>query len=160
MKRFRILCTALAVSVGACNSSSPTVPSVASTVYVLALPPKAASFATVLASVVSKHGMSPNVGRATDDNGEILTVLDAESDGLRLRSENVLLDGHEDQTQCGVHVEPHPDPGQYFISISSDSGAAARQHARALLLQVGEDLKAAGYDVRTTPIICSASIQR
>ena len=68
-------------------------PSLAAEVYVLVPPPKSVSFATDLASVVRKHGMPPNVGRATDDKGEVLTVLDAESDGLRFRSQNVLLSG-------------------------------------------------------------------
>lgn len=160
MKTIVTLCMAAAMFASACSPSSTTMPSVVSTVYVLLPPPEAASFTTVLASVVKKHGMSANVGQATDDKGSVLNVLDAESDGLRLRSENVPLSGQEDPAQCGVHTEPYSDPGQYFISISSTSEAAARQAARALLLGIGEDLKAAGYVVRSTSVICSGSAKR
>jgi hypothetical protein len=44
--------------------------------------------------------------------------------------------------------------------VSSGSETTERMAARALLLKVGEDLKSAGYDVRATPVICSASTQR
>ena len=121
---------------------------------------KAASFTTVLASVVHKHGMAADVGRAIDDNGHVLNVFDAQGRGLRLRSENVLMSGQENPAKCGAHSEPYSDPGQYFISVSSGSEAAARQDARVLLNQVGEDLKTAGYEVRITPVVCSAFATR
>jgi hypothetical protein len=104
--------------------------------------------------------MSADVARATDDNGHVLNVLDAKGDGLRLRSANVHLSGHEDAAKCGVHPEPYPDPGQYFMSVSSGSDPAMQQAAIALLRRVGEDLKAAGYEVQAHPVVCSAAIER
>lgn len=148
---------ASAMFVSACGSNSLTMPSVASKVYVLVPPSESASFTNTLASVIKGQGMSPNLGQATDDKGSVLHVLDAESDGLRLRSENVLLSGNEDPARCGQHTEPHSDPGQYFISISSSSEASARQVAQSLLRRVGDDLKAAGYTVLAKPVICSAA---
>ena len=160
MKTITILCSATVMLASGCSPSSSAMPTVASKVYVLVPPQEAASFTTVLVSAVKRHGMSADVARATDDNGHVLNVLDAKGDGLRLRSENVLLSGQEDPAKCGVHPEPYSDPGQYFISVSSGSDAAARQAASALLLRVGEDLKTAGYVVQATPVICSAAIQR
>lgn len=157
MKTFVIMCTAASLVAGACSVSSTTMPSVVSKIYVLPPSSKAASFTTMLASVVKKYGMTPSVGQATDDRGHVLNVLDAEGHRLRLRSQNVLLSGQEDPVQCGVHTEPHPDPGQYSISISASSEAIAQRAARALLLKIGDDLKAAGYEVRATPVTCSAT---
>jgi len=159
MKAIVILCAGFTMLASACNSSFQPMPTVASEVYVLVPPRQAASFIPVLASIVEKRGMSPNVGQATDDKGNVLRVLDAESGGLRLRSENMLLSGQEDPARCGVYTEPHPDPGQYFISISSGSEPAAREAARELLHELSGNLKTAGYDVRTEPVICSASVE-
>lgn len=160
MKTVAVFSTAIAMFVGACGSSFSPTPSLVSKVYVLVPSPKAASFTTELASIAKKHGMHSVVGQATDDKGDVLQVLDAERDGLRLRSENVLLSGQEDPLQCGVHTEPHSDAGQFFISISASGDETARQAAQRLLLNVGEDLKASGYDVRAAPVICSASTKR
>lgn len=113
-------------------------------------------FTTELASLVKKYGMTPNLGHATDDKGYRVDVLDAEGSGVRLRSENVLLSGHEDPILCGNYTEPHSDPGQYFISVSPATQTAEPREAREVLRKVAEDLKKAGYDVRSKPLTCSA----
>ena len=153
----KALITASALFVRACGPNSLTMPPVESTVYVLVPHTDSASFTNTLASVVKGHGMRPSVGQATDDKGSVLHVLDAEGDGLRLRSENVLLSGNEDLARCGQHTEPHSDPGQFFISISSSSEAPAKQAAQSILRRVSSDLKAAGYTVLAKPVIWSGA---
>ncbi len=120
------------------------------------VPARATSpFTTELALLVKKYGMTPNLGHATDDKGYRVDVLDAEGSGVRLRSENVLLSGHEDPDLCGSYTEPHSDPGQYFISVSPDKETKGPRAAREMLVKVTKDLKAAGYDVRSEPMTCS-----
>lgn len=99
--------------------------------------------------------MTPNLGKATDDKGYSVYVLDATGPAVRLRSQNVLLDGHEEPELCGIYTGPHSDPGQYFISVSPSTQMVEPREARELLTKIVNDLKVAGYDVRPKPIKCS-----
>lgn len=148
-----LLLTSLCVT--SCGSGSNT-RSIAAETYVIVPAEKSSLFTTYLASVVKKHGMVPNLGKATDDKGYSVYVLDATSPSVRLRSENVPLSGHEDPKQCGVYTEPHSDPGQYFIWVSPSTLTADTRDSRELLAKIVEDLEVNGYDVRKNPVKCSA----
>jgi len=124
-------------------------------VYVIVPKEKAPSFTSYLGSSAAKYGMVPNLGQATDDKGYSVRVLDATSPSVRLRSENVLLDGNEEPKMCGIYTEPHSDPGQYFISVSPSTQMSDPRDSRELLAKIVKDLKINGYDVRSRPITCN-----
>lgn len=128
---------------------------IAGKVYVIVPPGKASTFTAHLASLARKHGLVPNVGQASDDKGYSTHVLDATGSSVRLRSENMLLSGHEDSDLCGAYSEPHSDPGQYFISVSPSSQIADPRASQEALALIVKDLRSDGYDVRTEPITCS-----
>lgn len=146
----------LAATISFCMWATACVPGpIAGKVYVIVPPEKASSFTANLASIVRKRGMAAELGQATDDKGYSTHVLDARGHSVRLRSENVPLSGAEDSELCGVYSEPHSDPGQYFISVSPSTQIADPRASQALLALIVNDLKGAGYDVRSKPIACS-----
>ena len=157
MKRHATLCLSLllSLSASACGSIWDVPGEIAGKVYVIVPEEKSSSFTVYLASVVQKHGMNPNLGQATDDKGHRLYVLDATSPSVRLTSQNVPLSGHEDPEQCGIYSEPHPDPGQYFISVAPSNQRTDPRDSRDLLAKIVEYLEADGYDIRRQAIICS-----
>lgn len=123
--------------------------------YVMVPNGQASSFTSTLASLLEKYEMTSKLGKSTDDKGNSVFVLDADGPGVRLRSENVLLSGHESAEMCGVYTEPHSDPGQYFISISTDATTAEMREGREMLARIAKDLKVSGFDVRWKPETCS-----
>ena len=127
----------------------------AAIIYVITPPQKASRFSDDLAKIARRHHLTPNLGQATDDRGLTNHVLKAEGTWVTLWSENQFLSGHENAAQCGVYSEPHPDPGQYFISIDHRLPLIARNVPRELISEIGNELKASGYDVRKSPILCS-----
>lgn len=139
-----------------CMWATACVPgSIAGKVYVIVPPEKAPSFTANLASVVRERGLAPQVGEAIDEKGYSIQVLDATGQSVRLRSENMLLSGAEDSKLCGVYSEPHPDPGQYVISVSPSTQTASPRASQELLAKIVNDLRGAGYDVRSEPLACS-----
>ena len=140
---------------GACGLGSSTPGPIAGEVYVIVPAEKASSFTAYLASLVEKYGMTPNLGQGADDKGYSIHVLDAKSLSVRLRSQNVLLSGHEEPKSCGAYTEPHSDPGQYAVSTSPSTQMADPRISREILAKIVKDLKADGYDVLPKPIICS-----
>lgn len=74
------------------------------------------------------------------------------------------LDPYVNLTRCGHYTEGHPDPGQYIVMIDHDLGRFGLNHALAmiapggphtLMSEISGELKAAGYDVRQSPVECS-----
>lgn len=124
-------------------------------VYVIVPDGQTSSFTDDLALVIRRYKLQPNVGSAIDDKGKTLHVLDAQGPDVRLRSENVLLSGQEDVSKCGIHSEPYPDPGQYFISVSTSGSRAADKRAKDLLNMISSDLRKGGYEVSSKPRLCS-----
>ena len=158
MKKKVAFCLALLIcfSVTGCGSNSAIPGSIVAKVYVIVPAEKNASqFTTYLASVVKRHGMTPSVGKATDDKGYSIYVLDATSPSVRLRSENVLLSGQEEPKLCGLYTEPHSDPGQYFVSVSQSSQMTDSRASREMLANIVKDLKVDGYNVQSQYVICS-----
>jgi hypothetical protein len=151
-----ILSVVLCSWLTACGSGLANPGPVVGKVYVVAPTGRASSFTEELATFTEKYGMTASLGKATDDKGRSLYVLDAAGAGVRLRSENVLLSGQENPDLCGAYTEPHRDPGQYFISVSPETQAANPSMAQEMLAQITGDLKVAGYDVRPEPLSCSA----
>jgi hypothetical protein len=141
--------------VAGCGLGSNAPGPIAGEVYVTVPAEKASLFTTHLATLVKRYGMIPNLGRAVDDKGYSLQVLDATSPSVRLVSQNVLLSGQEDPKLCGVYTEPHSDPGQYSISVSPSTKMGDPRDSRELLVKIVKDLKDDGYDVQQQPIICS-----
>ena len=147
------ICACMCLS--ACSAEADIPGKIAGEIYVVAPAEKSARFTADLASVVRKHGLRPNNGQATDDKGHTLFVLDATGPAVRLRSENMSLSGHENSERCGVYDEPHPDPGQYFVSVSPATQGGDPRAALALLEHLSTDLNDLDYKVRSKPVECS-----
>lgn len=139
-----------------CENSTEGSLKMSGKIYVIVPDGRSSLFTSDLASIVSRYGLVPNLGRAVDDKGMTLHVLDAKGPNFRLRSENVLLSGQEDSNKCGIHREPYPDPGQYFISLSHSDSSSENEIANELLENISSDLVRIGYVVKTKPELCSA----
>jgi hypothetical protein len=142
-----------------CKPGSNDPPTPVAEVFVI-VPSHKAPFTAYLASVVRKQGMTPNLGKATDDKGYSTYVLEATSPSVYLRSENVVLSGQEDPQSCGVYTEPHSDPGQYFVSVSPTTETADPEESRTLLVKIAKDLREEGFDVRSTSLLCSSQSKK
>ena len=139
------------------------------TVYILCPPNKADRFTKDLGTVVEQHGLKPNLGQSTDDNGHTLYVIEADSILLHLWGQNMPLSGREDPDQCGPNAEARPDPGQYIVTIDHGLVKVGLNHLLALITndgprelasEVTRGLQASGYDVRTKPVLCSPLLKR
>lgn len=156
MKReIAVFFSLLTLCLSACGAGPAEPDDVIGKVYVITPRENSEEFIPYLASMVKGYGMVPNMGSAMDDKGNSLHVLDATNSSTRLRSENVLLSGHENPVQCGVYNEPHSDPGQYFISVSPSTKRTDPQESHEILKKIVEDLKVDGYTVRKRSVICS-----
>lgn len=143
-----LICLCLLVS---CNQSKGQVE-----FYVLIAPEKVDRYLSDLASIAQKNDLSADSGRATDDRGNVMHVLEAKGQGIRLWSQNLPLSGKEDPSQCGYYSEPHPDPGQFIISVGARHPFVATKLVTQLATRIEKRLMEFDYDVRATPAVCSA----
>src|SRR5260221_8721593 len=113
--------------------------------YVLVPPSKAAAlFSQDLALLAKRHGLTPHLGSATDSKGHTLHVLEANGRGMRLWSQNVELSGEEDPKLCGSYGEPHPDEGQYVVSIGPELSFMNSANAAEVASQLRLELSVLG----------------
>jgi hypothetical protein len=147
---------ALCLGLAACNSFDGVGVEPTAKVYVVVSSEKTASFTKDLSAIVARRGQAPNLGSATDGNGYAAQVLDATGPSARIRSQNLLLSGHEDPSRCGAYGEPHSDPGQFSISVTPNRSGEGSREAQALLTNIVSDLKTIGYTVQAKPELCSA----
>lgn len=152
----RIILLLGACIISGCDNSIKDATRMSDRVYVFIPDGPNSTFIDHLALIVSRYKLKPTVGSATDDSGRSLWVLDAKGAGVHLRSENILLSGQEDSSKCGVHAEPYPDSGQYFISIYSSGAPNDHNRATKLLGMISTDLRKSGYDVASKPRLCSS----
>lgn len=161
MKNWKVLALLLLCSpaLSACGNSND-----ATTIYVLTPPQKATRFTEDLAVLAKRHGLSPDLGRAKDDKGHTLYVIEADGSWLHMWGQNVPLDRYANPATCGHYSEGHPDPGQYVITIDHNLGRIGLNQILAMLapdgprtlgLEIGKELKAFGYTVRSSPVECS-----
>ncbi len=112
-------------------------------------------FTQDLASLAKKHGLNPSLGRATDDRGRTLYVVEAKGRWMRLWSQNMPLSGQEDPAACGKETEAHPDPGQYIITVKPTFPFLNRAASLEVANQLRQELSQLGYEVRDHPVACS-----
>ena len=137
--------------VGACASQDDAI-----TIYALVTTTNEPNFLKDMSTLARKHGLTPNVGRSTDDRGHTVNVVVANGRGVKLWGQNMPLSGHEDRTLCGSHGEPYPDPGQFVIYIKPATVFSGNAAAIELAAQLRQEFSQLGYDVRETPARCSA----
>ena len=140
-----------AISLTGCDAESNP-----NTLYAVVKPEQAESLFSYVEALASENGLPLNPGRASDDRGNTLRVLEAKNWRVRLWMQNVPLSGHEDREICGVHAEPHPDPGQYVVTVSSATPLFGQQPAANLFTMLTTKLKARGFTILTEPKVCSA----
>lgn len=150
MKRLALL-GLIALVTASCGQSNDV-----ATIHVITPPAKASQFTEDLATIAIRKGLSPNLGHSTDDRGHTSWIIEANGRWVRLWGTNVPLSGQENAAQCGRYDEGHPDPGQYVVTIDRIVPMIARHTPRALILDISKELEASGYDVRSSPIVCSS----
>jgi hypothetical protein len=123
--------------------------------YVLASPSKAAAFNDDVGAIIGKYGFSQNPGKTVYDSGLAYYVMNGTGHSLWFWSTNLPLSGQEDRSVCGHYSEAHPDPGQFELSISRIWPFGTKALQRELLAKISSDLKAARYEIRTRPVLCS-----
>ena len=129
--------------------------------YILIEPDDTANFMSALASIAEEIGFSVKQGTATDDKGYTLYVLSARRRMIRIWSQNQPLSGMEDPLQCGTYTRPHPDPGQFFISITPLFFFVSESAVNDVANDVREKLSLAGFQIYESPEKCSTySIDR
>jgi hypothetical protein len=152
-----LLLSSLALT--ACGNSKD-----AATIYVLAPPQKASRFTQDLAVIAKRHELDPNLGQSTDDKGFTYRVIEANGSWLHLWGTNIPLSGNESPGVCGHYAGSHPDPGQYIVTVDHGLVRIGFNHILALIAsgrphelssEIGKELSADGYTVRTSPVLCS-----
>ncbi len=114
-------------------------------------------FGRDLVAIAKRNALNPREGRSVDNRlGHSLHVVEFYTDWMHFWSQNVELSGDEDPAQCGSYTEPHPDPGQYEMSVQPIAPWVSRKREDELMASLRRDLLSMGYDVRTLPLPCSA----
>lgn len=126
------------------------------TMYVLVAPASASRFIDDLASFSRAHSLNPSAGRAIDDRGHTLRVIEARGRGIRLWGQNLPLSGHEDPVMCGRHTEAYPDPGQFILIVEPRLSLLSGGTSGELAAQLHQDLSRRGYEVLRKPATCSS----
>jgi hypothetical protein len=134
---------------------------VTATLYAVVPPTRGGeTFNRDLAALARREGLTPQLGHATDDQGQTLYVLEANGAGTRLWSQNVYLTGEEDPVACGRYSEAHPDPGQFVFTVSPLPLFGDAAKARKVFSRIGSALSALGYEIRETEVSPCSSLSR
>jgi hypothetical protein len=124
--------------------------------YAVLTSSNASHFTQDLASVAKRHDLTPSLGRATDDRGHTLYVVEAKGRWMRLWSQNMPLSGQEDPVACGKATEAHPDPGQYIITVEPTLPFLNSTASVEVAAQLRQELAQLGYEIREKPVACSS----
>lgn len=124
--------------------------------YVVISPGQTASYFNDLETLSAAAGLSHAKGRASDDQGHITHVFAAHGRFIRIWSQNLPLSGREDLSRCGAHSEPYPDPGQFFVAVSSRFPFASGRSVGDVQRRIREGLIAKGYEIFEEPLECSS----
>jgi hypothetical protein len=123
--------------------------------YVVMDPNEVDVFLTDLSKYAIIHGLTPNYGRATSDDGRTNHVIEAPGRGLVLYMSNLPTSAEEG---CYGLRESGPNPGQFVLaSLPAWWMPFSSDRAIALTRDVTHDLLKAGYHVLKEPASpCSA----
>jgi hypothetical protein len=119
-------------------------------------PDETAKFIESVTAIAKADGMETAVGQAVADTGDVMRVIEARGDGIKLWVQSMPLSGKEDPTVCGVHPEPYSDPAQ-FIVFTEPRFFGSKAEAAKLGERVLSQLKETGFDVRRKPVVCGAA---
>jgi hypothetical protein len=101
-----------------------------------------------LASVSRERGLNAHLGRAVDDKGHTLYVVEANGRGLRMWSQNVV--------GCALEgEEARPDQRQYVMYVQPLTPWSQPKDEDALSRQLTVDLVALGYQRRDLESPCT-----
>lgn len=123
--------------------------------YVIVPAPKTNVFNDDLGGVIARHGFSRNPGKSTFDDGLTYYVMNGVGHYLWFWSTNLPMSADEDPAICGKYPEAHPDPGQFALSLSRLWPFGTRLAQQEYMTKITTDLKAAGYEIRKQPLLCS-----
>ena len=139
-----------ALFLGSCGKSNASM-----TFYAVFSPTNVSRFTQDLASLATKHGLIPQIGQATDDRGHTLHIVEAKGRSIRLWSQNLPLSGRENPDLCGNHIEAHPDPGQFIVTITTQVPFVNKDSAAELAVELQHELSELGYEIQQSPVACS-----
>jgi hypothetical protein len=121
--------------------------------YVIAPEKKAEGFTNQLAGMIDHFGMSAYVSHMPNFDGSPFHILEGHGKWLRLWSQNMPLDPNIPMQRCGPQISA--DPGQYALMISRIIPFGTEKAAKEFSLRLASELRAAGYEVHSKPVICS-----
>jgi hypothetical protein len=126
--------------------------------YAVVSPSKSsAQFSQDVAKLANQNGLTPSLGRATDDKRHTLYVVEATGRWMRLWAQNVPLSGNENPAICGAYVEAHPDPGQFYVTVGPILPLLPLAPSRDLASQLRHEISALGYHVSAEALpLCSS----
>ncbi|TRO96392.1 hypothetical protein FKB34_04895 [Glycocaulis profundi] len=122
-----------------------------------------ADFAEEVLMVTSKEGMTPGVGQAISDEGEVLNVLEARKSFLKVWVVNQPFSQYENP-QCGILAQYGEGASWYVVSLRFRLpivgigappvfGVSAAERIR---LEIKQRLLASGYQVNDEPPSCGS----
>jgi hypothetical protein len=114
----------------------------------------------VLASLAKKHGLTPDLGQVMEGGGQTLYILQAKGRWMKLWAQNVTIGGDENPEVCGHYTEPHPDPGQYYVTAGPILPLMPSGGSRELASQLRNELTEQGYEVTQREVPLCSSLSR
>jgi hypothetical protein len=126
------------------------------TFYVVVPEPMVSHFPTDLSKIYSATGLEPYVSSLQAGGGLETFAILAEGRGLSIQTLNVPMSGQEDPSACGAYVEPHPDPGQFLVSITR-THFGRQSSVDDIVQRLKSEMSKSSYEVRSQPILCSPS---
>jgi len=121
--------------------------------YVVAPEPKAGGFTDQLAGIAGRFGMKAYVSHQPNFDGAPFHVLESYGKWLRLWSQNMPLDPDLPRERCGPRLLV--DPGQYTLMVFRILPFGTEKSAKEFSSQLAAQLRSAGYEVRSSPVLCS-----
>lgn len=129
-------------------------------VFILVNPSQVPRLFSEIGVLAKENGMVLNPGQASDDAGNTLRVLEAKNWKVRIWIQNMPLSGQEDVRMCGSFSEPHPDPGQYILTIMPRVPSVGREYIKDLRFEIINKLKEKGFSILKEPEICSVHAKK
>jgi hypothetical protein len=110
---------------------------------------KAAQFPSDLARLLSSQGVLTSSGKATDNRGKTLFVIEAKHGAVRLWAQNMPLG--PSNPACG---NEEIDSRQYIVTVSPRFILLPDTEATQLASTLSRDLTKLGYQIRQSPLDC------
>jgi hypothetical protein len=110
-------------------------------------------FINDLSNVAKRLGLAARVGKATDDRGKTLSVLEAKSGLVRVWAQNIPLSEFESE-KCGLGQEAQPSPDQFLVKVTRRLPWIGDRSSQKISEGLQRELRGMGYIVSPSPELC------